>query len=131
MSLRDFIGDGERQQQTAIGEYESDRQCARLRDETDWMPSLLSQLAPYTFEAALNPGDTLEIAPAMPAGSTIVALLCLAYRQFNVGAVDAGVLLCIGITAKRAGDCRTNGHLGSLGSIEVHWRALSIYHGCP
>src|SRR5262249_40631048 len=111
-----LIGDGG-QQQTEIGEYEL-MMCAR--DETDWMPPLLSRLAPYTFEAALNPGDTLDIAPALPAGSTIAALLCTAYRQFKVGDIAAGVLLCIGITAKELEFCRTNGHSEVLARLKAN-----------
>ena len=114
-----LIGDG-RQKKTDIGEYEL-MMCAR--EENDWMPSLLSKLAPYTFEAALNPGDTMDIASAMPEGSTIAALLYVPCRQFKVNDTDAGVLLCIGITEKELQHCRKNGHADVL----VQLKAKAVY----
>ena len=110
-----LIGDGD-QQQTDIGEYEL-MMCAR--NENDWMPPLLSRLAPYTFEATLNTGDTLDIASAMPAVSTIAALLCSTYRQFKVGDIAAGVLLCIGITDKELEHCHINGHSEVLARLKA------------
>jgi Suppressor of fused protein (SUFU) len=100
-----LIGDGS-QQQTEIGEYEL-MMC--FRKENDWAPSLLSRLAPYTFETALKPGETMDIAPAMPENSTIAALLFVSYRQFKVDDANAGILLCIGITESELAQCRAIG----------------------
>lgn len=100
-----LIGDGS-QKQTEVGEYEL-MMC--FREENEWAPSLLSRLAPYTFETALKPGETMDIAPAMPEYSTIAALLFVSYRQFKVNDKDAGILLCIGITKSELVECRKNG----------------------
>jgi Suppressor of fused protein (SUFU) len=100
-----LIGGGS-QQQSELGEYEL-LMC--FREESEWAPSLLSRLAPYTFETALKPGETMDIAPAMPKDSTIAALLFVAYRQFIVNETKARVLLCIGITESELAECQTNG----------------------
>ena len=110
-----LIGDGG-QKKTDIGEYEL-MMCAH--DENDWMPSLLSKLAPYTFGAALNPGDTMDISSAMPKGSSIAALLYVPYRQFKVNGTDAGALLCIGITEQELKHCRENGHAEVLTKLNA------------
>lgn len=110
-----LIGNGS-QKKTDLGEYEL-MICAR--NENDWMPTLLSQLAPYTFEAALNPGDTMNIGPAMPAGSTISALLYVPYREFKVNDIDAATLLCIGITEQELQHCSANGHTDVLAELKA------------
>lgn len=100
-----LIGDGS-QKQTEIGEYEL-MMC--FRQENNWAPSLLSRLAPYTFETELKPGETMDIAPAMPENSTIAGLLFVSYRQFKVSNENAGILLCIGITESELAQCRKIG----------------------
>ena len=109
-----LIGDGS-QKQTELGEYEL-MMC--FRGENDWAQSLLSRLAPYTFEAALKPGETMDIAPAMPKNSTITALLFVSYRQFTVNKTKAGLLLCIGITQSEMAECRTNGSDALLAKLK-------------
>src|SRR3990172_4485853 len=49
------------------------------RDDEHWGSNLISQLANYTLEAELNPGDTMDIGPAAPEGSSISALLFFEY----------------------------------------------------
>lgn len=100
-----LIGSGS-QVETELGEYEL---IMCFREANDWAASLLSHLAPYTFEAALNPGETMDIASAMPKKSTIAALLFVCYRQFKVEEVEAGLLLCIGITKSELAECRKKG----------------------
>lgn len=90
-----LIGDGS-QKRTKLGQYEL---AICLREQADWAPSLLSQLAPYTFEAALKTGQTMDIGPAMPDGSSIAGLLFQNYAQFKFNESPAGLLLCVGITA--------------------------------
>ena len=109
-----LIGD-DSQQKTPLGQYEL-MMC--FRSGNDWAPSLLSRLAPYTFDAALNPGETMDIGPAMPENSTIVALLFVSYRQFKVSDTDAGILLCIGITDSELAHCRTNGQDAVLAALK-------------
>jgi hypothetical protein len=100
-----LIGDGG-QEKTELGEYEL---VMCVRDENEWAPSLLSRLAPYTFDAAVNPGDTMDIATAMPKNSTIAALLFVSYRKFKVSETDAGALLAMGITEAELTYCREHG----------------------
>lgn len=103
------------QKKTTLGQYEL-MMC--FRSENDWAPSLLSRLAPYTFDAALNPGETMDIGPAVPEGSTIAALLFITYRQFKVADTNAGILLCIGITESELAKCRANGSNEVLAALK-------------
>ena len=97
-----LIGD-DSQKKTPLGQYEL-MMC--FRSSNDWAPTLLSRLAPYTFDAALNPGETMDIGPAMPEGSTIAGLLFVSYRQFKFNDTSAGILLCIGITESELAQCK-------------------------
>ncbi|MBM4031337.1 MAG: suppressor of fused domain protein [Planctomycetes bacterium] len=78
--------------------------CHRGDDECG--PNIISRLANYTLDAALNPGETMDIGPAAPDGSTITAFLFLDYARFRVRGRDAGLLLCLGITAKELDECQ-------------------------
>ena len=109
-----LIGDGS-QERTELGEYEL-MMC--VREENEWTPSLLSRLAPYTFDAALNPGETMDIAPAIPENATLAALLFVSYRKFKVNDTDAGALLCIGITESELAHCREHGHEDVLARLK-------------
>ena len=80
------------------------------RDDEAWGPNLISQLAHYTLEAELNPGETMDIGPATPPGSTIAALLFLEYARFTVRGKQAGLLLCLGITKDELKVCRKGRH---------------------
>ena len=112
-----LIGD-DSQKKTTLGQYEL-MMC--FRSANDWAPSLLSRLAPYTFDAALNPGETMDIGPSMPDNSTIAGLLFVSYRQFKVNDTNAGILLCIGITKSELAHCQTNGSDAVLAALkEAH-----------
>lgn len=78
--------------------------CSRKED--DWGANVICQLAHYTLEAALNPGETMDIGPAVPPGSTIAAFLFCDYGRFQVRDRKAGLLLCLGITAEELSECR-------------------------
>lgn len=110
-----LIGDGG-QQAADLGQYEL-MMCSR--ESSDWMPGLLSRLAPYTFQAALRAGETMDIAPAMPTGSSIAALLFVPYREFTVNESPAAVLLCIGITRAELNHCRVHGHEKLLQALKA------------
>lgn len=113
-----LIGD-DSQKKTTLGQYEL-MMCFRSANE--WAPSLLSRLAPYTFDAALNPGETMDIGPAMPENSTIAGLLFVTYRQFKVNDTSAGILLCIGITESELAQCkagRSDAVLAALKDADV------------
>lgn len=96
----DLTGPQSSQLESSLGQYEL-MVCIRSRE--DWAPNLISRLAPYTFEAVLEPSETMDIASALPAGSTIAALLFteppLAKNEFHVLGHRCGLLLCLGITA--------------------------------
>lgn len=109
-----LIGD-DSQKKTPLGQYEL---MMSFGSGNDWAPSLLSRLAPYTFDAALNPGETMDIGPAMPKNSTIAGLLFVSYRQFKVNETNAGLLLCIGITESELAQCQTNGPDAVLAALK-------------
>ena len=90
----DLIGcDG--QVETSQGPYEL---AIAHRTETQWGADLISRLAHYTLEAALEPDETMSIDGAVPQGSAVSALLFTKVADLDVGGVTAGVLLCVGIT---------------------------------
>ena len=90
-----------------LGNYEL-MICHRKEDHDglEWGANIISQLAHYTCEAELNPGDTMDIGPATPGGSTISALLFFDYATFTFRERQAGLLLCMGITEAELSMCR-------------------------
>jgi hypothetical protein len=86
-----------------IGNYEL---MVCHRDEDEWGSDIISRLAYYTLDAKLNPGHTMDLGPSAPEGSTITAFLFLEYARFKVRSRDAGLLLCMGITADELKRCR-------------------------
>jgi len=76
------------------------------RDNQTWGPNLISRLAHYTLQAVLNPGETMDIGPAVPEGSNIAAFLFEDLGRFDFRGHKAGVLLCIGITQAELDECR-------------------------
>ena len=93
------------------------------RDEEDWGVRLIASLAHYTFDERLEPGHTMDLGDAAPAGATISALLFLAFARFVVRRRKAGVLLCIGITAGELAACRN----GGARRVEKALRAAGVY----
>lgn len=81
--------------------------CSREHD--DWGENIIGQLAHYTLETALEPGQTMDIGTAVPDGSTISAFLFCDYGRFTVREQNAGLILCIGITANELKECQTGG----------------------
>ena len=104
----DLIGNP-RQPPNNFGQYEL-MMCTR--EESTWAPGVLSRLARYTHEAALQPGDTMDIARAAPRGSSVEALLfatpALPTVRTNILGQPAGILLCVGITADEFGACKAH-----------------------
>lgn len=98
----DLLGDPN-QQRSALGTYEL---LIAQRDDGCWGANLLARMARYTHEAVLNPGETMNIGPALPTGSTITGLLFCAYKQFTFQGEDAGLLLCLGLTADELEACQ-------------------------
>jgi hypothetical protein len=101
----DLIG-CEDQKRSELGNYEL---MICHREESEWGPGIVSRLAHYTLETAIEPGHTMDSGPATPKGSTIAALLFDDYATFDVRGELSGLLLCFGITARELKDCRNHG----------------------
>lgn len=93
------------------------------REEDEWGPNIICQLAHYTLECALNPGETMDIGPAAPDGSSIAAMLFSDYGRFQVRDRDAGLLLCLGITADELAECCS----GNRPRVEAALQDAGVY----
>jgi hypothetical protein len=93
------------------------------RDDEPWGANVISRLAYYTLEAKLNPGETMDIASAVPDDSTIAAFLFCDYGNFKVRGRKAGLLLCVGITADELKACRA----GKREKVEKALKAAQVY----
>jgi hypothetical protein len=69
------------------------------REPDDWGPNIISRLAPYTQEAHIGAGETMDIDKATPADSRIKAFLFDTYATFTLFETEFELRLCIGITA--------------------------------
>jgi hypothetical protein len=87
----------------ALGAYEL---AICERSGAAWAARLISSLAYYTLEARLEPGQTMDIAPAIPQPSRITGLLFEDFGRFSFRGRPAGVLLAIGITKDELMACR-------------------------
>ncbi|MDB5324590.1 MAG: hypothetical protein JWM57_159, partial [Phycisphaerales bacterium] len=93
----------ESQKPNIIGTYEL---AIAHRDDSSWGPNIISRLARYTCDAELQPGQTMSIGTAVPAKSTIAAFFFDDYRRFKFEGIDAGLVLCIGLTADELDACQ-------------------------
>ena len=93
------------------------------RGDSGWGASFISRLAYYTLEARLNPGETMDVAPALPEGSNLAAILLLDYARFTVRGRRAGLLLCLGITADERAACRQ----GRKAEVESALRSAGVF----
>lgn len=96
--------------------------CER-NDDDHWGASFISRLAQYTLEARLNPGETMDVGPALPEDSTLSAMLFLDYARVDVLGRDCGLLLCLGITADELAACRR----GRTAEVEAALKAAAVY----
>jgi hypothetical protein len=76
------------------------------RGENDWGPAAISNLARYTSKAVQQPGQTMDIGSAVPANSTIAGFFFDDFKRMTFDGADAGILLCIGLTADEVMACR-------------------------
>ncbi len=93
------------------------------RESEEWGETIIGQLAHYTLESVLNPGETMDIGPATPEGSTIAAFLFCDYGRFKVRGRKAGLLLCLGITADELSECRD----GNREDVEFAMKQAGIF----
>jgi hypothetical protein len=76
------------------------------REDHKWGANIISKLARYTCDAVLQPGQTMDIGSAVPAKSTIAGFFFDDFKRMKYQGDDAGVLLCIGLTADEMAACR-------------------------
>lgn len=79
------------------------------RSDAEWAPTLLSQLAIYTRTDVLNPGDTMDLGDVLPQPTQLVAFVLFEYARLRVRSEEAGLLLCLGLTASELEFARRNG----------------------
>ena len=82
------------------------------REKSDWAANIISKLAKYTLEAVLEPGQTMDIGPAAPKGSTVVAFLFAELEttpKLTVNGLESGLLLCVGILPDELDVCMKEG----------------------
>lgn len=96
----DLTGPGTNQRPSSLGNYEL---MVCVREETPELAEMISQLAAYTREAALEPGDTMEFGDKS-SDSAISALFFIYPGEeplyFEFLGQRYGLLLCVGITAE-------------------------------
>ena len=98
----ELIGNSD-QRPNSMGNYELSICC---RDDDQWGPNIIGQLAHYTLETPLEPGQTMDIGSATPDGSPIAAFLFCDYGRFKVRDQNAGIIMCVGITDSELSACR-------------------------
>lgn len=108
------------QKENVLGNYEL---LIFHREDDKWGSNILSNLAYYTLDEVVNPYQTMDIGPATPDGSTIDAFIFFNYGTFKVLERDAGILLCVGITADELAACRA----GKQKQVETALKEKSVY----
>ena len=93
----------ESQKPNVMGTYEL---AVAHRDDNEWGANIVSKLARYTCDAVVQPGQTMGLGTAVPAKSTIAGFFFDDYLRFKFEGVDAGLLLCIGLTADELAACQ-------------------------
>jgi len=68
------------------------------RSATDWGANIISRLAPYTQQAYIGAGESMDIDSATPAESRIKAFVFDTYRTFSLFGREFHLRLCLGIT---------------------------------
>ena len=68
------------------------------RTEQDWGPNIISRLAPYTQEAYIGTGESMDIDSETPAESKIKAFIFDTFASFTLFGRENELRLCIGIT---------------------------------
>jgi hypothetical protein len=100
------IGD-DRAKPNRIGQYEL---MICLRKPADWAPQVIGTLSRYTTEAVLEPGDTMDVAPALPQPTKLDHLLFVPYAEVTVEGKRTVVLLCLGVTGDEYECVRRQGY---------------------
>lgn len=70
------------------------------RTQSDWGPNIISRLAPYTQQAYIGAGETMDIDDATPKDSQIKAFIFDTFATFKLFEHDFELRLCLGITKR-------------------------------
>jgi len=68
------------------------------RSASTWAPNVISRLAPYTQEAYIGAGESMDIDAATPPDSLIKAFIFDTYGTFSLFGREYDLRLCLGIT---------------------------------
>ena len=68
------------------------------RTPSDWGPNIISRLAPYTQQAYIGAGESMDIDSATPPESRIKAFVFDTYAKFTLFGHENELRLCLGIT---------------------------------
>jgi len=68
------------------------------RAASDWGPNVISRLAPYTQQAYIGAGESMDIDDATPHDSRIKAFFFDTYATFTLFDHECELRLCLGIT---------------------------------
>ena len=68
------------------------------RSNSDWGANVISRLAPYTQQAHIGAGESMDIDSAAPPDSLIKAFVFDMYRTFTLFGQEFDLRLCLGIT---------------------------------
>ena len=100
---------GEESGQAGNGVWDQYELAICVRRSSDWPPATISRLATYCLDTPIRPGETMDIASAVPQPSAIQAFLFSDYGHFALNGKRCGVLLCLGITAEELQRCFEHG----------------------
>lgn len=90
------------------------------RSPSDWGPNIISRVAPYTQQAYIAAGETMDIDDATPTESRIKAFLFDTYATFRLYDYDFDLRLCIGITKAELKFKMENGPDALLAALKRH-----------
>ena len=99
----DLTGDDSGQVSNDVWEQYELAICVRAEDSGP--ASTISRLATYCLNTPVQPGETMDIEPAVPQPSVIKAFLFADYGHFRLSGRRCGVLLCLGITGEELQRC--------------------------
>jgi hypothetical protein len=90
------------------------------RSDETWGPNVISRLAPYTQEARIEAGESMDIDSATPAGSPITAFVFDTFAAFDLFGERFELRLCIGITGPELEFKKQHGAAPLLAALKRH-----------
>ena len=104
----------EEQPPNRSGQYEL---AVCLPEPSEWALDIVCRLAGYTLKTPLEHGETMDMMPVAPEGSTISALLFRRIAQYELFSKPANVICCVGITAVELEFCFARGSRALMGRM--------------